>query len=188
MNRLHLLDNASLFEILVRTHYTDLQSLFEVYPTLRLITESQYFKDTWAEYNIHTVEQDIGTLHKPLKAISEVDRLGHKQGTTKIYEHTDVLIKTIQYANNVQNGLTIWYYSDTIQCTEYWHRGSKQGLVTWYRTDGTVLNTCTYVDNKKHGLEISYGGDIIHWQEWFNDARHGKDVEWYPGGNRKRER
>jgi antitoxin component YwqK of YwqJK toxin-antitoxin module len=119
----------------------------------------------------------------------EVDRLGKYHGMTKIYENDDVLTKTMQFVDGLQQGLTTYYYkwTDEIQYTQYWFRGKKNGLETWYRSDGVVSRTSMYVNNKKHGLEISYGANIINWREWFNDSRHGKEIEWYPNGGRKRE-
>jgi antitoxin component YwqK of YwqJK toxin-antitoxin module len=166
----------------------DLQNIFDIYPEIRRITESQHFIDSWKAYNIHIVEKHID-VYIPRRAIIEVDRLGHRHGTTRIQDYDGVLWSTAEYVNNLKQG-TEMRYTGTIRTETYWHLGLKQGLGKCYTLDGILYKTFMYVNNKQNGLEISYNiNNVTHsWVEHVDGVRHGKHIEWYPNGGRKCEK
>jgi antitoxin component YwqK of YwqJK toxin-antitoxin module len=171
-------------------HYPDLQSLFDVYPELRKITESQHFRDRWQSYNIHIKKKKIDTV-TPSWALVETDRLGRKHGTTRVEDCNGVLWKTAQFVNNLQQGIEIEYrnYGHYGPCKTYWHQGQRQGTSTCCYPDGSVYLTHMYINNEPTGVRRSYNTTTIIWDEWANgDLRHGKDIQWYDCGSRKSEK
>jgi antitoxin component YwqK of YwqJK toxin-antitoxin module len=137
---MYLLDKDSIFELLVRTHYPDLQNILEAYPELFNMTETTYFKTRWKEYNIRTIEQR--NIHIVGKDIIEIDRLGRRHGMTRSVDSKGELYEINQYVNNVRHRLEMRYYNnDKVQWTIYWYNGLKQGTATHYRPDGSVYET-----------------------------------------------
>jgi hypothetical protein len=182
MDYLNLLDKSSSFELLVRLHYSDLQSIIIAHPELFRLTQSDHFRDRWKLYNIHTIEENIGEFI-PNQAIVEVDRLGNRHGLARVGNK-----KTLSYVNGLLHGLEIDYHDrGKVRMKTYWHNGLKQGTSTHYRDDGSVYETIMFVNGKRHGPTIKYSAGEITWQEWFNGTRHGKFFEWYSNGGRSRE-
>jgi antitoxin component YwqK of YwqJK toxin-antitoxin module len=207
---LSLLDDASLFSLLLRLHYPDLVNLCKSHNYLYKITCTTWFQKEWKRYNIQT---RIGYKDedKSYKVEIDVDRLGNTHGKVTIYDKNNKMIKQYACVQNVVNGLyierianqmgkdacvvdglahglTTQYHSD---CTEYisYRGGIRHGITRRYYPDDNVSNLEDYTDGLQHGIQIDWWshGEIAHISYYKKGKRHGKETWWYSDGKIRRQ-
>lgn len=86
MSHFEILAKDTLFEVLIRMHYSDLINFKIAYPKVLSMTETSYFKERWNAYNIrsetHTTQKCRIAGHPPVSYVWEVqmDRLRNLHG------------------------------------------------------------------------------------------------------------
>ena len=178
---LSLLDDACLFELLVRLHYEDLVNMCRTYNSLYKITCNTYFQESWNEYNI-TIQVITGprgevVCHKP------VDRLNKIHGTRLDYDDGK-LYEQIEYIQDLIQGRIIYgAYYDKYEP----HVNDLRHGVTVYQYDSGNKHYFPYVNGVFHGLQRAYciGGECFI-QELNGGDRHGLYFAWHENGARYR--
>ena len=195
-SRLDLLDNASLFSLLVRTHYDDLQNILEGKPELRDITETAHFLDEWSRYNITTVVKETPERYV-VKISEQVDRLGRKHGKhtewCSNYDGSMYKSRECNYKCGQCHGVYISWYSPhqtrtphQIQnCTSTYYNGRLDGVLTTYDSTGVRLERTTYSNGLRHGPYAAYhpNGNLKIEGTYQNDRNHGTVKTYYENGN-----
>ena len=102
------------------------------------------------------------TYHENGNLKSEGNRVDYKLDSTwYFYNEAGNLIKTINYKNDLRNGLTVTYDSIFIVSEEYFIDNIKQGLTITYYPDSFKIekSRVTYVDGKEDGYAYYFGND-----------------------------
>jgi antitoxin component YwqK of YwqJK toxin-antitoxin module len=172
MNRLHLLDKASLFELLVRLWDPELLRVIETYPELRKIIETQHFQTEWKKYNVTTTSHWENDRQGKRQYIMQVDRNGALHGQYKVYDDKGVLRRECNYEQNVLHGNYYEYYSDPI-----------------FYPDKYIYKKCKYERGERHGLSVCQNDfdNVRYFEEYRNGLLHGKQIAFYPNGQRQSE-
>jgi antitoxin component YwqK of YwqJK toxin-antitoxin module len=189
----NLLDQACLFEILVKLPYLDLQIMLEVYPRLKTITsDNRYFSDNWKKQNIivitGTVERGWGAIANKYEV--EVDTSnGLKHGLYTEYDSDiDLVWMRRYYRQNILNGLETTYNKrNKLRSQVNWVNGKKQGVEQKWDKHGNIKATSPYVDNWCEGQAWIYKEGERSLTEFHHDHVHGKSIEWFDNGQRKSE-
>lgn len=209
----NLLDNASVFEILVRLDYPSLINILGIYPELKLrITASPYFDEIWKKYNItvtsywanmaeygdvrHEFEKDNkGFNHGSYKKFNSKGTLidttefvqGQLHGKFQQYTSDGILVKYCVHEDGTKHGPSINYYSDgTLQKYSYYVKGAQNGLTMYYRRDGTIWKKYNYANDERNGVWLDYQDDgTSTLSEYKDNVHHGKELQWWSNGGRK---
>lgn len=183
-----LLNKDTLFELLVRFHYPDLETLVSAYPQLRLrlVVETTYFRERWNAYNLHV---EIKETSDQLEEIV-VDRRNVRHGLTKINANNPAMafiFYEIQYVNDVKHGIEIRMdRNGTI--SHYRHDDIYSGnLVAQYRSDGRLEQRVTgYSPDGDYDGPVIYNfhNGSVNWWDYRHDGKPAYHVSWHAEGNR----
>jgi antitoxin component YwqK of YwqJK toxin-antitoxin module len=180
-----ILDAGSLFELLLRFHYPDLQNFTRAYPNVSNITNNEYFKTKWHEYNIHVVTCILNTQ----TIDTEMDRSGVIHGSITVKNITDNnKISQVHYIQNVRHGpYTTWYYamSNRIETCGHYEDGLQEGKHIRYYQDGSICSIHNFKQNQRHGITIEYEATQIFMMEYFANKLNGIAICWYITGGLK---
>ena len=181
-NNMNLLDKSSLFELLIRLDYTELQSLLRAYPKkLYRITNGDHFNNAWNKYNLRT----FGWINETGdKVVTEYDRHDLKHGVETVYiDH--VKFSTTQYSQDKQHGLTRhWYANGTLYSCVTFVDGQRNGSAYGYQRDGSLDWVRSYKNNLLDGLCKTYNSDTQNttWTGYKSNKAHGKSYWFYDNG------
>jgi antitoxin component YwqK of YwqJK toxin-antitoxin module len=190
---LGMLDQSSLFQLLVRLHYPDLINLCKSRNYLYKITCTEWFIDSWKKYNVWTKSIKPASRHIIFR---EVDRLGVKHGLTQKYREgtmSDVLNELIEntiYHQGIIQSSNI--YSPVLQSYTYTYIDDIQYInIVSYNTFCTIYDL--YKNKWRCGLQkIYYEDGVIIWDEHNGSGlglwhgRHGVYIKWWPHGGLKK--
>lgn len=200
MSYFYFLHKDTVFEVLVRMHYSDLQNFKLSYPNVCAMTETTYFINKWNAYNLrletHTTQKCRIAGHPPVAYVWEVqmDRLrnlhgkGHKY-ILETYATNKQMVTSEEYVQNKYHGTYIEY--GQVYKTLNHEYTYDNGQVTKYITSGKdnhVYSTTygSHNDHGRHGLHRHYYDDgRIHWLEFKNGKFDGVSICWHPNGSRE---
>jgi antitoxin component YwqK of YwqJK toxin-antitoxin module len=156
----NLLDKASLFNLLLRVHYDDLQNL----PNYKYITNTEHFKEQWESYNIITITTTYPNTYT-IHSKTQVDRLGRRHG-----KHVGWRLNK---DSTIFKELKCYYQCDKLHGP----------YIRWQQpqTFNRVLErTCIYVNGYINGTLKKYGWNGLVSEEinYSNGILHGKNIEW----------
>jgi antitoxin component YwqK of YwqJK toxin-antitoxin module len=179
-----LLDKSSLFEILIRMHYPDVETILIARPYLKDIVKTNHFEIEWTKYNVSASEKHYKFDKSVI--VEERDRLGELHGSTSIYWVGSGL-KIEQYKQGLLHGnIKVWSSNGILIEDSRWAEGAKEGLDRTWRDDGTLVQSCLFKHNKLNGVSTYYHNDGgITIAEYLNDFFHGCVVAWYANGQRE---
>jgi antitoxin component YwqK of YwqJK toxin-antitoxin module len=178
-----LLDDACLFELLVRLHYADLVNICKVYNKLHRITCTPHFQECWNKYNILTQVVEIGDniMHK------QYDRLNNRQGKTLTYNRKGALIEETNWIHGYKHGEAMTYKSSGNRFGQFkihYDNDAIHGPALFVSESGDVEHY-VYKNDKRHGLAKCYKTDgTIYFEEYIDDNSSGFYLKWSPNGQR----
>jgi hypothetical protein len=141
---LGFLDNACLFQLLVRLHYEDLMNLCKCRTYLWKIVCTPWFQQEWKKYNI--------TIVKTAHAVMERDRLDINHGLTERYS---------PYSNEKR-----------LRVIQQYHQGVLQSSKECLSMTRTIKYT--YIDNVQYDYTITqYSDGWVAYASHKNDRAHG---------------
>lgn len=177
---LHILDEASLFELLLRLHYEDLINTCKVYNSLYKISVTPYFQEAWKKYNIKVEIQEI--LDGEIVDHVARDRLGRRHGVSVRYSKKK-LKSTVDFIMDIKDGLTSVYDGVSTRIMPF-KNGYRHGQTTLIDVDGTI-HYYSHVEDVSCGIQRDYARDgMCFLQEIDNAKRHGLYVGWHANGAR----
>lgn len=187
-----LLDNASIFELLLRLSYTSLQNLLEAYPKLKIITvNNTYFDENWKKHNIKVEKGEFQTgWAEWCKYTAEIDITnGLKHGLYTIYDcDTHHVRKTKHYIQDKRHGVETTYNDKNVVVYQVnWSNDKKQGVAHIYDRYGNLKQTLPYVLDLKEGISRFYKENKRCLIEYRKDKPHGKVISWFENGQRAAE-
>lgn len=194
---LSLLDEASLFQFLLRLHYEDLINVCKTYTDLYKISVTSYFQESWKKYNIRLEitsdwnwNYDSTHSEAPVEIHAETDRNNLWHGKVVTYDGmTGHKLEESSCIQDQDEGITTIYKPDsTIKEIQTFVAGRQQGLTTVYSQYGSYIEYNSYNDGRQSGLtRIYFRSGAITWREYHMGKQEGLCILWYgfeEGGGR----
>ena len=170
---LEYLDDASLFQLLVRLHYPDLINLCKATPYLWKITCTPWFQESWKKYNVN--------VHDGRYTTEEVDTNGLKHGICWTYGSQQQLLSEVEYVQGLRCG-TGKYWSTGAYFIDTFVMNKLHGPSAIYWQDKVEYRT--YVAGLQQGLiKIYYNDGRIIWADAIASCYHGKVIIWRENGS-----
>lgn len=180
---LSLLDQACLFELLVRLRYPDLRNLLIIQPSLYKITNTPLFSETWKKYNIKLVI-DSKWVGESVEA--EMDSVGFYHGVVRAYRN-NICYKETNYIQGTPM-TSIRYDDNKTLITEvtYTYIGydKYESKTVW--SNGEICATYLIKNKNLHGLNVDYQADgRIKLCEYIDGIAQPPYVNWFDNSQRE---
>lgn len=172
-----LLDDASVFYLLIRVHYEDLMNLCKAYNSLWKLVCTPHFQIEWKAYNIQTVETP---LINGLITV-ELDRLHKAHGRVREYKNNRLYKESI-YINDVEQYRQIHGFGH-IETSTYSYIGDTEYKTVIREYHNGEWSQICYKDNIPSGLCQYYDKDQCwFWKTFVDGNMHGLYVSFHPNG------
>ena len=180
------LDDACLFELLVRLNYQDLVNLCKVYNKLYKISMTPHFQECWKKHNITKVETETSIKH--------FDKSNKLHGKFIVKNSNDGIREETDYVQDLLHGKSIIYIYGLKRKVKTYVGNFQHGLTICYlgdyespRYDDPFLtHHQSFYNGKQHGLTRTYNLNGEHaFIQYKHNILHGKCFNWWPNGGLK---
>ena len=101
----------------------------------------------------------LSACDSPSTTIS-IKEKGPKNGLVHTYNEDGSISASINYNNNLREGLALDFYTDgKLRAEINYTNNVKEGLAKWYHKNGGVYRSTAYIANERHGLQKKFYED-----------------------------